>query len=252
MKVEYNYTGRKKIHLNEIALSFIQQKEGGYDINVNFDLSRLDLEASCKIYLEVSYVGFFQSIDLGTFDQPIHPYNGVLNKELNGWIESLRCVLKVVDEEGSIGMIKALSPKIRGSVINIDEGTGGKKSFLPVIQRDLGEVPWKLQIEQYSVTLIVNKKIEDVKNILLNDPVKRSLIFPLIMREIVTKIVSARDYSIEGDDWYIVWNKYISRHLKIDFPEESNASDERNEKFINETVDKFCRLQKSASQLKSN
>lgn len=252
MKVEYNYTGRKKIHLNEVAISFVEQRQAGYDINVNFDLSRLDLEASSKIYLEVSYVGFFQSIDLGTFDQPINSYNEVLKKDLCPWVESLKCVLKIVDEEGSIGMIRALSQRIKGSVINIDGESGGKKSFLPVVQKDLGEVPWKLQIEQYSVTLIVNQKIKDVKSALLNDPVKRSLIFPLVMREIVTQIVFIGDYCIEGDEWYVVWNKYISRSLKVEFPDGGNTTDERNQEFIDEVVDKFCRLQRSASQLKSN
>lgn len=252
MKVEYNYTGRKKIHLNEVALSFIEKRQGGYDINMDFDLSRLDLNESSKVYIEASYQGFFQSIYVGTFEQPINSYNGSLKKELTTWIESLKCVLKIVDEEGSIGMIKAISPKIDGDVVKIDGGTGGKKSFLPVVQGDLGEVPWKLEIDECSVTLIVNNKIEDVKNVLLNDPVKRSLIFPLVMREIVTKIVSVGDYSIEGDEWYIVWNKYISRHLKIKFPDSSNVSEERNDEFINETVEKFCRLQKSTSKLESN
>jgi len=249
VKREFNYTGRRKIHLNQIKLRFVEQRDGSYSINISFDLTQLNLQSSLKVYMEVSYMGFFQVIDFGTLDQPKNTYSDVLKHELAPYIDSLKCILKIVDEESDIGLIKAMSPRIRGSVVKIDGGQGGKKSFLEVVPRALGEVPWRLEYDECSVTLLINDKIENKKYLLQTDPIWRSLIFPSVVREIVTKIVSISDYTIDGDEWYIEWNKYIRRHLKIEFPDEANASDEIKNEFINETVDKFCMLIKSTSRL---
>ena len=251
MKIEFNYTGRKKIHLNEFRLSFIQF-EKNYIVNVDYDLSRLGLHENDKIYLELSYQGFFQSICLGTVQDPIKLQNTLLIKELASWIESVRGSLKVVDEEGVVGLIRAKSPMTRGDIIDFEGKRSNRRSFLPVKQEDLGEVPWKLEFETYSVTLILNNKIDDAKFILLNDPVKMALIFPCIVREIANKIVSLRDYSLEGDEWFVDWNKYFSGKLKIKFPDSENATEEEEIEFVDSVVSKFCDLQKSTSKMKSN
>lgn len=251
MKVEFNYTGRMKIHLNEFRISFTQI-ENKYFANVEFDLTRLELNNNYKIYLELSYGGFFQSINLGTIQHPINLNNTPLVNELVLWIESVRGAIKVVDEEGSIGLIRAKSPWTRGEVIDFEGKKSGQKSFLPVNQVDLGEVPWKLKFDDYCVTLLINDKLDDAKYILLNDPIKMALIFPIVIREIVNKIVSIKDYSLEGDEWFVDWNKYFSGVLKIKFPDSENATEEEENEFINNTVAKFCEMQKSTTKMKSN
>jgi hypothetical protein len=251
MKVEFNYTGRKKIHLNEFRLSFTQF-ENNYLVNIDFDLSRLKLQDNDKIYLELSYQGFFQSIYLGTVQNPLNLRNTPLMRELVSWIESVRGALKVVDEEGEVGLIRAKSPMTRGEVIDFEGKRSGRRSFLPVIQVDLGEVPWKLEFETYSVTLLINDKLDDAKYILLNDPVKMALIFPAVIREIVSKIISIKDYSLEGDEWFVDCNKYFSGVLKLKFPDSENATEEEENEFVNHVVAKFCELHKSTTKMKSN
>ena len=251
MKVEFNYTGRKKIHLHEFRLSFIHF-ENDYLVNIDFDLSRLNLNENDKIYLELSYQGFFQSIYLGPAQAPINLHDVPLISELVPWIENVRGTLKVVDEEGDVGLIRAKSPMTRGEVIDFEGERRSRRSFLPVIQVDLGEVPWKLEFETYSVTLLINNKLEDAKYILLNDPVKMALIFPAVIREIVNKIISIKDYSIEGDEWFVDFNKYFSKVLKLQFPDSENATDEEENEFVNGVVAKFCELHKSTTKMKSN
>ena len=251
MKVEFNYTNRRKIHLNEFRISFIQI-ENNYLVNVEFDLTRLKLKDNDKIYLELFYQGFFQSINLGTIQHPINLNNIPLIKELVPWIESVRGSLKVVDEEGRVGLIRAKSPWTRGEVIDFKGKKSGQKSFLPVNQVYLGEVPWKLEFDDCSVTLLINDKLDDAKYILLKDPIKMALIFPVVIREIVNKIVSKKDYSLEGDEWFVDWNKYFSGVLKIKFPDSENATEEEENEFKNNTVAKFCEMQKSTTKMKSN
>jgi hypothetical protein len=251
MKVEFNYTGRRRIHLNEFRISFLQF-ESTFLVNVEFDLSRLDLDGSDKIYLELSYQGFFQSIYLGTIQHPINLNNTPLVKELVFWIESVKGAIKVVDETNEVGLIRAKSPMTRGDILDFEGKRSGQKSFLPVNQVDLGEVPWKLNFSPYSVTLLVNNKIDDVKYILLNDPVKMGLIFPLVIREIANKIVSLKDYSLEGDDWFVDWNKYFSRVLNLKFPESEFITQEEEDEFVNSAVAKYCEIYKFTTNLKSN
>lgn len=252
MKLEFNYTGRKKIHLNEVVLHFIENK-GNYNVHLECDLARLDLDQNNKLYLEVSYQGFYQVIDCGTIEIR-NPLSGIfLNSDLSEWIESVRCSIKVIDESEEIGLIRAVSPRITPSIMDVDGNTSRGKSFLPVVQKDIGEVPWKLEVEPYSVTLVLSDKLDDVKNILKNDPVKMSLIFPVMIREIAIRIFDSEEYSVAGDDWFVPWNKYFEKVLKITLPSEDvELTDAEKNDFVNNVVEVFCRIQKSATKLKNN
>ncbi len=240
MKRKFNYTGRKKIEMEKVAIRLI--RENG--LIRAFSLDRLEIEdlglpAEAKIYVQAYYKTERRQFELGT----VGKRTSTTNFSLAGlaYPENLKFrVFIVAPDNGRIlAHITGISPEVHME----------RKPILPVEFKDIGNAIWRVEFEgeEESPVICINNKIPNIQNISKTDPQFFIYVYPSVVREIFTymvfidKIDSSIDPSI---DWHAEWLNY-SRILGVQppeilNPEDSNFDEKEALKWIETVVEQFC------------
>jgi hypothetical protein len=240
MKRRLNYTDRKKIKRENIAINLIRQNGTIVAFAVNkLDLKELNLPSEGRVYVEAYYRTELKRFDFGTAGSISNPSPC----ELSGmaYPENLKFRILVVDP--SDGKILAHADRIS------PEEPAEKKPILPVEFSDLGNEIWRVEYEgdEGSPILIINNRIPNIQNIAKQDAQFLIYVYPQVIREVLTYMVfiDGIDSTIEpSTDWHGDWIKFV-RQLGVDFPEtlnknDGNFSEEDALRWINDTVTAFC------------
>ncbi len=210
------------------------------------DLSDLGLSEDAKIYIEPYYQSSFMRFAFGTVGNLVQPESTLLTDIPSTSIVRFR--VKVVDESHKLGRIIRLADKIKPK--NLDEDSGNRLSILHIDwDKDLDQEIFRVTFPENDFPrLEINKKIENAKEILKSDLMFRSLVFPVIVKEVATKIAATWDEEFnDGDDsWQSRWLEFIRiyLHVNIDIDFNDKEEDEINY-WIEEVVAAFCRKNKS-------
>ncbi|MBI3133323.1 MAG: hypothetical protein HYZ14_01500 [Bacteroidetes bacterium] len=246
---KFNYTGRKKLSKDRVDISIINGKPYK-SFSVKLNLKGLKLSDDAKIYIEPYHRSSFMRFYFGTVANELNPESTFLTEIPSTSIVLFR--VKIVDETNANGRIVRFADKIRPK--NSDETSNSRASILHIDwDQDLDQEIFRITFPQGDFPrLEINRRIENSKELMKNDQIFRALVFPVVVKEVATKIVSTSDEEFEeGDDsWQSIWMRFIKDYLhlniEIDF-KDGNPDD--HQYWIEEVVAAFCRKNKFRTKL---
>jgi hypothetical protein len=246
---KYNYTGRGKINKNRIQISIIDDKPYK-SFNASFDLKDLGLSDQAKIYIEPYYKSSFMRFYFGTISKEKKPDNTSLIDIPSTDIIKFR--IKVVDETNKVGRILRIADKIKPKKPG-DEGN--RMSILPIDwSKDLDQQIFRVTFPANDFPILeINGRIENRKELLKNDPIFRSLIFPSVIKDIAVKIAitAASDEFEEGDNsWQSTWLIFIKQvlHVNTEIKFDNDDDEDSINEWVEDVVTAFCRINKFRSK----
>jgi len=235
-----NHTGRKRINKKNVDINLIDQLGAPLRFTGTVQLAEIRLPVEAPVLIEAYQLSSFQRFHCGTVREFNLPEDTTLQELDPG--NPIYFRVKVLDPVQKNGLILASVSGIRPS--NEEPGEDGRDSLLPVGTKDLGNVPWRLDFNNEArPKLLLNFRIPGAVDRISSDPVFQGLVFPGVIREILTWIYWAEDGGWEeenGDSWQNLWIEFARRVLGEEPPEtKSDPSDVR--KWIDEVVGAFGR-----------
>ncbi len=238
MKRAFNYTGRKPIPAGAVTVSVSESTADGIP---TFDavldgLKELGLDGANRIVLE-PYVGVVtMRFECGTVAAPALPSDRRLTDIDLG--AAIRFRVLVIDAESDPSRIVAAGVVSTGD----DADDDNKRSILFLRETaTLGERLWKLDLAGDAMPeLLISSRFPGLKSKLLTEPLHQGLVFPAVVREIVTELVSGS--AADDCDWVVAWSAFASALAGRAVPEGDDEEEQRA--FIDDCVTAFCDQQR--------
>ena len=234
-KRRINFTGRKRISRDHIDIRLL---EAGPDdtlkATLRLDLGGLGFPANAALAVEAYHRSTGMRFDCGTISDPSVPECLELS-EIDPGVNVLFRV-RVIDQERESGMLLGSAEGIQP---RSDEDGDGRRSIFPVLQLDLRQEVWKVDVdEQAGPSLILNNRIPGFKMRLLENPLLQGAILPNALRIVLQKI--AED-PIPDDDygWKTDWLLYCQEGLGVSDDPSELGPDERTE-WVEDVLRSFC------------
>lgn len=194
----FNYTNRKRIKRENVLIRGFVENSSTKVIIERLDLTEIDVPNGGEVILEISSnrnnlrfpVGNVDEIQIGkSIDLGDVPLEGVTAK------------IKVVGRsESDNGKLLALCDRLRPEFLN------GSQSILPLVPTELGDLVWKLEIDnETGPELQVNSRFDDLYEV-YRHPVFLATVMPEVVRQIAfwaSQLHASEDDAIAEvlDDW---------------------------------------------------
>jgi hypothetical protein len=237
---KFNYTGRKKIPRRCIRLRATPGREDS--VSVDVDASGLEIPDGVRFYLEAVVSGSPQThrFDLGELSR-----SGLqAEADLSGVVgDNMMFAVKAVAHDGFAGRLVGLAENLRAAGLGDVGEDSALISLLPVCPEDLGDEVWRLEFEHDRPWLLINNRIEGIKELVRTDPQFFALVFPQVIRQVLTRILVIEEcLAPPGDDsatdqwlrWAIHW------HGDMEFPPEDRSDLQGVLGWIEEVARCFC------------
>jgi len=233
---KFNYTGRKKIRRSDVSIDLLRDEDGRRIFNIRLHLADMELPQNARVYVEAYHRSGYQRFDFGTAGALKIPTDRRLGSISGSAMPLFR--VKVVDKTASQGRILAAVDKIRPA--SVDHQPAGSRSLLFVEYDDLGHTIWQLDLDGDWPVLRLNHSVDEISLIASSDNRFLSLVYPEVLRQILTRIVMVDEHTDPDcdDDWPSLWLK-----LACSLPGMSAAlpsSNAARRAWIENAVEAFC------------
>jgi hypothetical protein len=229
-----NFTERAKIPRTHVRVTLRRDDDGVLVFDPLLSFEGVDVIPSARVFIEAYYRTSFMRFDCGSVGSIALPENRRLT-EIDG-TGVVRFRVKLVDNTMHDHRVIAVADDV--IVSEEKPEPGGRMALLPVNFSDaLGEQPWRVAFEPNGPVLELNNRIEEVRNVARNDAMFFALVYPAVVREILTHIllVERHDATEEGGDWWSLWLRWAARFAPGAFSDEESASF-----WIDDAVAAFC------------
>ena len=239
----FNFTGRRKIPRSRLSILLYAAPDGTPAFDAVLDLGSLALPPEARIHVEAYRRNYLRRFACGTVAQPRWPRGQALDG-----LDALSFVLfrvKVVDGRGRIlAVADRILPR------RSEEEEAGKRYLLPVEFADLGNAIWRLDLDGEWPSLLLNSRIDPIREIARADESFRALVYPEVVRQILHHIVIVEDHTdpdTDPDDWMSLWLRFaLSLMGRKALP--PSGQDEQvvldKGRWIDDAVDAFCASQR--------
>jgi len=187
-----NFTERLRIEREHFDMALAERSPPRLHVR-RIDLSGLDLEKHWPIRLEGRTRDWLHRKELGTVGKP---HTGTLDLPPDTFVGGRlpRWRLLVVDVDDPYRRIAAMAEGIR---LGTEEAARhGRNSLLPVEPADLGQLPWRLVVDDDGFTLQVNERLPAPGDFPARPDVAPWLL-PAVLREILLRIRIEEDAGID-------------------------------------------------------
>jgi hypothetical protein len=236
----FNYTGRKRIPRPKISIALSEAPKKTLVFDASVDLDGLQLPGSANIYIEAYRRAYFRRFPCGTISAPKLPKNRLLDGLDVDALILFR--VKIADKKGRI---LAVADKIVPR--RAEEERTDRQCLLPVDFVDLGESIWRLDLEGDLPILLLNKCLDNIREVARSDGFFLSLVYPEVVRQVLYKIVVEDDFTdpdADGeDDWMSGWLKFAIEALgsrRLPPSGQSEPIQQEKMKWIDDVVEAFC------------
>ncbi|MEW5893571.1 MAG: hypothetical protein AB1697_10555 [Pseudomonadota bacterium] len=237
-----NHTGRIRIDKSRVEI-LLEGEPGSqrFTATVNFD--GLDLPPGAPVHIEAYQRYALQRFDCGTVATFSLPPDSRLT-ELDGDLP-IQFRVKVVDTAGPDGRLLAAVRGIRAS--NEQPDAEGREKLLPVVSRDMGELPWRVNFQEDSVPeLALNNRIPGCIERIRHDPSFQAMVFPAAVRSILSWIYW-RDLANNGEEWVTRWLVFAGVIAGEEAPKGDDPTEV--ESWIEDVVNAFSRKHNLCTRL---
>ncbi len=238
----FNYTNRIKIPRDRVDIKLLKDTIGQY-FKAKIDLSGLNFYPDAKVYIEANYAGVYQRFSFGTVQNIVEPENTHLTELPDTQITYFD--ISVVDESSLVGLLLG---KTRGITICTDDLPNDRMPLLYVNPTDLRNQFWRLNFfasEEGRPILEVNNRITDIAQRAKTDPNFISLVYPIALRLILTKVILEGDEDINSDHWTSDWQRFVQKILGKDkYPisdDENHTLTSDQEAWVDDCVNEYCK-----------
>jgi len=205
---KFNYTGRKKIRRSDVRIDLLRDGNNRRFFNISLNLTDLELPETARVYVEAYHRSGYQRYDFATVGSMKIPADLGLDSIPSSVTPLFR--VKVVDRTTSHGRILASVDKVRPA--SVDDQPVGSRSMLFVEFEDLGHAVWQLDLDGDWPVLKLNLTIDEISLIASSDNRFLSLVYPEVLRQILTRILMVDEHTDPDcdDDWPSLWLKLAS------------------------------------------
>jgi hypothetical protein len=240
-----NFTERTKIPRAAVQIVLRRESDGVLAFDPVLDLSSVSAPAASRVYIEAHYRTSYMRFDFGTLGNVIAPEDRRLSEIDTGSVVRFR--VKVVDNAANTHRVVAAADDI---TVSAAAGDGGARvPLLEVNFRDLGDLPWRVELEANGPVLELNKRVEGIERLARHDAAFFALVYPAAVREILTHILVIEQYELaeDADEWWSLWMRW-AREL-TDAPLPPDVEDRRT--WIDEVAAAFCGRHRVLEKLQS-
>lgn len=188
-----------------MRIDLLRDGEGRRYFNISLHLAELELPETAQVYVEAYHRSGYQRYNFGTVGELRIP----ADRTLDGISASVTPLfrVKIVDKTGTHGRILAAVDKIRPA--SEDNQPADSRSLLFVEYDDLGNTVWQLDLEGDWPVLRLNRTIDEISLIASSDNRFLSLVYPEVLRQILTRILIVDQHTDPDcdDDWPSLWLK---------------------------------------------
>jgi len=234
-----NSLGRKRISQSCVVIEVHDGDPRTFDAEIN--ITEAGFPDVASVVLEGTSAGssIVQRFDCGTVGSLIQPRGEMLD-QLTG--QNVFFSLKVIDRSERIGRLLGVADNIRPEKTG-EQTVSGRKGILPVERRPLGQQLWKLDFQEHDVYLFVNSEVPGLSESVRSDPVFYALIYPEVVRQILTRaIANGGDPEANDDTWSTLWLSFARKiHPTHANPPEASEMEEIDE-WVELVVMSFCDL----------
>lgn len=246
----FNYTNRRKLDRSRISIAV---NEAQWTFRLELAVTDIGLPPSAPVFLDAYTSSQIESVRfaLGTLDalsQNEFSLEGVSPG-------APRFDVYIVDPSDDVGRILAVARGVPPQSGGGQEETS-QESLLPVNPCDLGDEIWRVSFAHSRPWLEVNNKIPQVKQILQGDNAFFALVYPAVIRQVLTHILietgTERDADDEGS-WQQIWLRWgIRWHPQKAEPPQGDDEAEGDadaRAWIDDVVAGFCSVKSIREQL---
>lgn len=244
MKIQrrINHTGRKRIEKSRVEI-LLEGEPGAQRFSANVDFGDLGLPPGAPVYIEAYQRYALQRFDCGTVSTFTLPPDSRLT-ELDGDLP-VQFRVKVVDTAGPEGRLIAAVKGIRAS--NEQPDAEGREKLLPVVSRDMGDVPWRVNFQEDSLPeLALNNRIPGCVDRIQHDPSFQALVFPGAVRSVLAWIYW-NELADSEEEWVTRWLGFAGAITGEDAPKGNDLNEVNT--WIEDVVSAFSRKHNLCARL---
>ncbi len=236
----FNYTGRRRIERQRVSVLLHDAPDGQQTFDAGLSLGGLELPGESVVYVEAYYRAAWMRFHFGTVNRIVPPEDRRLVGFARGSTVFFR--VNVVDESGELGLIQATADGIRP----VQPGEhAGRRSILPVDRRDLGPEIWRVNIEETAGPVLeLNNRIPEVDHRARHDPIFIGLVYPSVLREVLTRAMclGAADDDEDTSGWVAQWRRFARSLHPGPVPDTAEPEENRDEinAWVESVVRAFC------------
>ena len=240
MKRRFNFTERKRIDQQRIAVRIEERDDGGPpSFTADIDLGGLELPAAAKVIIEAYSGRAAKRFEWG----PVGALAPPLDRRLTDMPVNPSFRVKVVAPDGS-GELLAMANRVRP---HREESHG---SLVWLKGEDLEKEVWRLQFPGTGApTLLVNNNIHGIGEAVRSDRAFRALVMPEVLRAMLTRALIVDGFDLDDDDGD--WGELLRFVRGFHSEELAPSSDDRTVRmeWIDQAVSAFTQRHFHASDL---
>ncbi len=211
----FNYTGRQRIEHQRVSIELREPADGGPPtFAADLDLSAVNLPPDAPVIITAYRSRAAMRFPWGTAAALTPPADCRLSEvPTNPYFR-----VTALAPDGS-GKVLALADCIHPTSVN------RRQSLLWLDEADLEQEIWRLDFdEEFSAnpTLMVNRNIPDIRNLVLRDPAFQAQLLPETLRTILTRALLIEEVDPADTDNQIPWGRwmgFINGFYTEDYPE---------------------------------
>jgi len=237
----YSYLGRQRILQRHVAFSLLEIGSQLF-AKCRLDLSPYELPANAKVFLEAYRLETYMRFETGTVSQLQIPDQIALSEF--DYADGIKFRIKIASDDG---VLLAEADKIQPGDSELPEN---RLPLITTVSRDLGELVYEVDLN-HEPLLVINSSYGNWRELATN-PFFKSVVFPSVVREILTKVLIIENHTetTDMDDWKSQWLKFGTLLHGVGTLK-SKMSDEEKFEWIASVVESFSRKFKSFTSMQA-
>ena len=226
-----NHTGRKRIGREQVRITLDEkQKPPRFWAKLSLDSHKFNSDANVVIEAYRGSGGLWMQFDWGRVGSLRNPSTQILDglESVDGLLFRLRVIARHEPH-------KILGEADRIPFLLVGESNSPTKWLINTVSAELGDVIWDVDFDADPPQLRINRKLGNWRAV-AQDPGFRSLVYPALFREILSRILIIDEWSgdTDDDDWRAKWIKF-GRVLAPNYSDDFEDENEKKE-FIDTAV----------------
>ncbi len=200
-----NYTGRIKIHRNDVRLATCEV-DGCWRFDADVRLKDYELPAEALVFVEAYRQTTWMRFPFGTVASIQAPLPEKRRLSEFDSAEGIRFRVKVTQPKDQHILLAAADRIPLGK----PEDYANKESLLPVVPDQLGDELWRVDLDDDPRLLVNQSAASDWRQFALS-PVFVSLVYPAVLRQVLTAVLGEGHRDVEDDaDWRSKWLRFAT------------------------------------------
>lgn len=208
-----NYTKRHDFNEGDIEVRLVDPSQRPPMVKMSLNLADAKLPPDAKIYFEAYRRTMRMRFEYGTVGNPGFPAGVAVLTDFPD-ADGLLFGVKITSvHETEAGKLLADRDRIR---LTTSSESDKRQTLLPTLSGDVGHQVWQLEFQATGPELVFSERLSDWKTF-ATDPLVKSLIYPSILRTVLTKAVIIDEWPDDDDTtWQGQWLQFAGGFVDWD------------------------------------